>query len=103
MVNRNSEGERGALWKRLRFYASYGWRFVVLRRAEPLIYGIALTDRCNLACRGCRVSNTGRRDMTWEEVVAALRNAWARGYRELYFSGGEPARSGCTWPRTILH
>ena len=63
---------------------------MVLRSPEPLIYGIALTDRCNLACRGCHVSNTGRRDMTWDEVIAALQNAWARGFRELYFSGGEP-------------
>jgi Fe-coproporphyrin III synthase len=79
-----------ALWSRLRFYLPFLWRFVVLRRVDPLIYGIALTDRCNLACRGCRVSNTGRRDMTWDEVVAAMRGAWARGFRDLYFSGGEP-------------
>jgi MoaA/NifB/PqqE/SkfB family radical SAM enzyme len=79
-----------SLWHRLRFYVPYTWRFLVLQRPEPLIYGIALTDRCNLACRGCHVANTGRRDMCWEQVVAALQNAWARGYRELYFSGGEP-------------
>ena len=78
------------LWRRLCFYATFVWRFVVLRRPEPLIYGIALTDRCNLACRGCHVSNTGRRDMTWDQLVAAMQNAWARGFRELYFSGGEP-------------
>jgi MoaA/NifB/PqqE/SkfB family radical SAM enzyme len=78
------------LWRRLYFYAAFVWRFVVLRRPEPLIYGIALTDRCNLACRGCHVSNTGRRDMTWDQVVAAMHNAWARGFREIYFSGGEP-------------
>jgi MoaA/NifB/PqqE/SkfB family radical SAM enzyme len=63
---------------------------VVLQRAEPLIYGIALTDRCNFTCRGCHVSNTGRPDMTWEQVVAAMQSAWERGFRELYFSGGEP-------------
>jgi len=28
--------------------------------------------------------------MTWDEVVGAMRGAWARGFRELYFSGGEP-------------
>lgn len=33
---------------------------MVLQRQEPLIYGIAVADRCNLACRGCLVSNTGR-------------------------------------------
>ncbi len=77
-------------WMRLWFYATFVWRFVVLRRPEPIIYGIALTDRCNLACRGCHVSNTGRRDMTWDQLVAAMQNAWAREFRELYLSGGEP-------------
>jgi len=77
-------------WRQLLFYARYAFRFVALRDPQPLICGIALTDRCNLACRGCYVSNTGRRDMTWVEVVAAMRNAWSRGFRELYFSGGEP-------------
>ena len=47
--------------KALTFYVPYGWRFFVLRHPEPLIYGIAPTDRCNLGCRGCRVANTGRR------------------------------------------
>jgi MoaA/NifB/PqqE/SkfB family radical SAM enzyme len=27
--------------------------------------------------------------MTWDQVVAAMRDAWRRGFRELYFSGGE--------------
>ena len=78
------------LWGRLRFYTAFVWRFVVLQRPEPLIYGVAVTDRCNLACRGCRVSNTGRPDMTWDQLVTAMRDAWRRGFRELYFSGGEP-------------
>lgn len=28
--------------------------------------------------------------MTWAQVVTVMQNAWARGFRELYFSGGEP-------------
>ena len=43
-------------WRKLRFYVRYTWRSGVLRRPEPLFYGIAVTDRCNLACRGCRVA-----------------------------------------------
>ncbi|MDY0019462.1 MAG: radical SAM protein [Anaerolineae bacterium] len=81
---------RSPLWERLRFYAAFLWRFVVLQRQEPLIYGLAVTDRCNLACRGCHVSNTGRPDMTWDQIVAAMGDAWQRGFRELYLSGGEP-------------
>lgn len=78
------------MWTKLRFYVPFTWRFAVLRRPEPLVYGIAVTDCCNLHCRGCRVANTGRAAMRWEEVVAAIESAWRRGFRELYFSGGEP-------------
>lgn len=74
---------------RLRFYIPFAWRFV-LGRPGPLIYGIAPTDRCNLGCRGCHVSNTGRPDMTWDRLVATMQNAWSRGFRDLYFGGGEP-------------
>jgi len=79
-----------SLCRRLCFYTTFAWRFLVLHHPEPLIYGIALTDRCNLACRGCHVSNTGRPDMSWNQVVTAMQDAWSRGFRELYFSGGEP-------------
>jgi MoaA/NifB/PqqE/SkfB family radical SAM enzyme len=75
---------------RLWFYAGFAWRQVVMRRPQPLIYGVALTDRCNLACRGCRVANTGRPDLTWDQLLGLLRDARRRGFRELYFSGGEP-------------
>jgi len=78
------------LWNRLRFYIPFAWRFFVLQRPESLIYGIALTDHCNMRCRGCRVSNTDRPDMSWVELVNKMQGAWGRGFRELYLSGGEP-------------
>ncbi len=78
------------LWHRIRFYAPFAWRLVVLGRPEPLVYGIAITDRCNLSCCGCHVATTGRPDMTWDHLVASMENAWSRGFRELYLSGGEP-------------
>lgn len=52
--------------ERLGFYLPYLWRFAVLQHQEPLIYGLAVTDHCNLSCRGCRISNTDRPDMTWD-------------------------------------
>jgi Fe-coproporphyrin III synthase len=75
---------------RAAYYVRYFWRFVVLRRPEPLVYGVAITDRCNFSCEGCRVSNTGRPDMTYDQLVANLERAYARGFRGVYFSGGEP-------------
>ena len=79
-----------AKWEMARFYTIFAWRFLVLRRLEPLFYGIALTDRCNLECLGCKVANTGRPDMKWYQLIDTMRNAWKRGFSELYFSGGEP-------------
>lgn len=76
--------------RKLGFYAAYAWRFIALQQPVPLIYGIALTDRCNLNCRGCRVANTGRPDMTWPQLQQTMQSAWQRGFREVYFSGGEP-------------
>lgn len=75
---------------RLGYYAPYAWRFAVLRQSRPLIYGLALTDRCNLSCKGCRVSDSARPDMSWNQVIEALERALARGFRDLYLSGGEP-------------
>ena len=75
---------------RLGFYARYAWDALVLRDPHPLIYGVALTDRCNLSCRGCHVANTGRPDLTWAQLDDMLRSAYRRGFRELYYTGGEP-------------
>jgi Fe-coproporphyrin III synthase len=90
LTSKNTHIGFKAKWERVRFYMSFFWRFIVLRRLEPLFYGIAVTDRCNLECRGCKVSNTGRPDMTWDQLVETMQKAWRRGFRELYFSGGEP-------------
>ncbi|MGE5199302.1 MAG: radical SAM protein [Rhodospirillaceae bacterium] len=76
--------------RRLRFYAACAWKVAVLRRPAPLIYGIAITDRCSMACRGCRVANTGRPDMSWSQVAGAMTSALGRGCRSLYLTGGEP-------------
>ena len=76
--------------ERLRYYVPYAWRFVVTRDAGPLIYGLAVTDRCNLRCRGCHVSNNGPGDIPFSRAISLMRSAYGRGCREVYFTGGEP-------------
>lgn len=75
---------------RFGYYGRYAWDTLVLRRCPPLVFGVAITDRCNLACAGCRVSNTGSGDLSWERLEGLLAGARARGFREAYFTGGEP-------------
>ena len=80
----------GTVDDRLAWYARYVWRATVRHEVDPLFYGVALTDRCNLRCTGCRIPAAGRPDLTWDALEALLRGAHRRGFRELYFSGGEP-------------
>lgn len=75
---------------RLACYARWAWHSVVRRDVRPLIYGVALTDRCNLRCAGCAIPGEDRPDVTWDRLRALLQSAHARGFREVYFSGGEP-------------
>ncbi|HCC33137.1 MAG TPA: hypothetical protein DEQ28_04455 [Clostridiales bacterium] len=71
-------------------YLRLSFPFFVLRRPMPLVLGLVITDRCNPSCRHCRVANTGRPDMTMEEIRTRLAGFNARGFRELYLEGGEP-------------
>jgi len=63
---------------------------VFRRRPLPLVGGIAVTDRCNLACAQCGVANRGLPDLSYHEVRSGLEALRARGVRVLYLEGGEP-------------
>lgn len=70
--------------------ARFALDFAVLRRERPFVLGLAVTDRCNLRCRHCRVWRAHGRHMPWVEVESALRRFYQRGSRVLYLEGGEP-------------
>lgn len=71
-------------------WIGYGFQTFVLRRQIPYLYGMVITDRCNLNCFYCKSNNTGRFHFSWEQACASLRDAYGRGHRTLYFTGGEP-------------
>jgi MoaA/NifB/PqqE/SkfB family radical SAM enzyme len=54
----------------------YGLRFIVrhhrLGKTMPLIRGLVLTNRCNLGCQHCRLTERGQKDLDFEEVTAAI-------------------------------
>jgi MoaA/NifB/PqqE/SkfB family radical SAM enzyme len=70
--------------------ARFGLDFAVLRRDRPFVLGLAVTDRCNLRCRHCRVWRARGRHMPLAKIEATLRRFHARGSRLLYLEGGEP-------------
>jgi MoaA/NifB/PqqE/SkfB family radical SAM enzyme len=68
----------------------YAFRNVVLGRKSPYLFGLVVTDRCNLGCFYCESKNKGGYHLTAEQALTMIREAYARGHRSLYFTGGEP-------------
>lgn len=74
-------------------YGAYGaflFDTFVLRRRRPFLLGMVITDRCNLACYYCESKNQGRIHFSYEQATRTLDDAYRRGHRTLYFTGGEP-------------
>jgi MoaA/NifB/PqqE/SkfB family radical SAM enzyme len=72
------------------FCLQYGVRTVLLRQTRPLLLAVVITDRCNLDCFYCQGSNAGKIHCSVGEIRDILRQAYERGHRALYFTGGEP-------------
>ncbi len=75
-----------ASWFGLKYVAAHH----LSGRATPLIRGLVLSNRCNLKCRHCRVSERGSRDLSFQEVTSAINAYHSQGGRCLYLEGGEP-------------
>lgn len=69
---------------------AYAWRTFALRSQSPYLLGLVITDRCNLSCFYCESKNRGECHFTREQAEELLVEAYARGHRTLYFTGGEP-------------
>lgn len=84
---------RGRPVPRARTWAQMGWfglTTVLLRRQDPIIGSVILTDRCNLACRHCAVANIRRVDYPFARVSADLQALHDQGVRIVLLYGGEP-------------
>lgn len=78
---------------RARDWLGLGWfgvRTVLTRRPRPIVGSVILTDRCNLACAHCAVSNLRRTDYPFSRVRADLQSLRAQGVRIVFLYGGEP-------------
>jgi Fe-coproporphyrin III synthase len=69
---------------------AFAFRTFLLRQMRPYLFGLVVTDRCNLDCFYCESKNSDRFHLPAEQAVAMLEEAYARGHRSLYFTGGEP-------------
>jgi len=72
----------------------YGIKYIagnkILKKHTPLIAGLAITNKCNLRCLHCRVTERKTDDMRFEEITSILDAFYKEGGRTLYIEGGEP-------------
>lgn len=68
----------------------YGFKTFVLRKKLPYLFGMVITDECNLNCFYCESKNSGRYHFSFEHAKKTIFEAYQRGHRSLYFTGGEP-------------
>ncbi|MFH2137271.1 MAG: radical SAM protein [Candidatus Omnitrophota bacterium] len=72
------------------YYLNWFWQCKVRGRKIPLTSSIILTDKCNLQCQHCTVSNLGYPDLSYETVKSDLKKLYDSGSRMLVVTGGEP-------------
>jgi len=76
------------------------------QRSRPLVGSVILTDRCNLHCRHCAVSNQVAKDYPLAQIQADLQTLYDRGCRILFLYGGEPllwTDGDHTFPDVVMH
>ncbi len=76
--------------RKLVSYLAYAFRTFVLAQERPFLFGVVITDKCNLDCHYCEGKNKGRTHFSAGQARVALRDAHRRGHRLLYITGGEP-------------
>ena len=68
----------------------FGLTSVLFKKQYPLVESIILTDKCNLACKHCAVSNITTIVYPYSQIKAEMQSIYAAGIRILFFYGGEP-------------
>jgi len=72
----------------------YGITYIINRQIfkknTPLIAGLTVTNKCNLRCRHCRVTDREAEDLSFEEAITILDSFYKEGGRTVYLQGGEP-------------
>lgn len=70
-------------------FASFGIKTVLLRKKDPILGTIIVTDRCNLRCKHCSVNNITSVIHPYEQIRKEMETLYRMGIRILFFCGGE--------------
>lgn len=70
-------------------FASFGVKTILLRKKEPILGTVIVTDKCNLHCKHCSVNNITAVVHPYEKVRKEMQTLYDLGVRILFFCGGE--------------
>ncbi len=70
-------------------FALFGVRTILLRKKQPILGTVILTDKCNLHCKHCSVNNITAVVHPYEQIRQEMQQLYDMGVRILFFCGGE--------------
>ena len=70
-------------------FAVFGVKTILLRRRDPILGTIIVTDQCNLHCKHCSVNNITAIMHPYPQIRAEMQTLYDMGVRILFFCGGE--------------
>jgi MoaA/NifB/PqqE/SkfB family radical SAM enzyme len=76
--------------KQIGYCLKYAAQAFFLGRQTPFLFALVITDTCNLDCFYCGGRNAGKINFSSNQAFTAISDAYQRGHRALYFTGGEP-------------
>ena len=71
------------------YFAGFGIKTVLLKKKEPILGTIIVTDKCNLSCKHCSVNNKTAVVHPYNRIVKEMETLYSMGVRILFFCGGE--------------
>ena len=74
----------------LLYFMTFGFTTVIFKQKKPLFGTLILTDKCNLSCKHCALSNINSKIYPYIQIKKDMELLFQRGVRVLCFSGGEP-------------
>ena len=70
-------------------FAGFGIKTVLLRRKDPILGTVIVTDKCNLKCKHCSVNNITAIMHPYSQIKREMQTLYDMGVRILFFCGGE--------------
>jgi len=67
----------------------FGLSTIIFKRKKPILGTIIVTDKCNLNCKHCAVSNLNAVLYPYRQIKREMNILYQQGIRVLFFCGGE--------------